>query len=176
MYDINPFGNTDGAQSNPQDLVENFIDIIPRSAAVGGVGEEFISMRFIVGSKGSGKTHYMCVLRERVLEKNKSNYNSVFLSDIENSCDGTDLVIKFSQHYNSDILNEKWKLLWEKAIYCSVMSLFINVEELNERVSEDNLNLLKKYFEDLKLTYDCRMGVYNYFVQILYIYMIQKTR
>ena len=28
MYDINPFGNTDGAQSNPQDLVENFIDII----------------------------------------------------------------------------------------------------------------------------------------------------
>ena len=45
MYDINPFGNTDGAQSNPQDLVENFIDIIPRSAAVGGVGEEFISMR-----------------------------------------------------------------------------------------------------------------------------------
>lgn len=170
MYDINPFGNTDGAQSNPQDLVENFIDIIPRSAAVGGVGEEFISMRFIVGSKGSGKTHYMCVLRERVLEKNKSNYNSVFLSDIENSCDGTDLVIKFSQHYNSDILNEKWKLLWEKAIYCSVMSLFINVEELNERVSEDNLNLLKKYFEDLKLTYDCRMGVYNYFVQILYIY------
>ena len=56
------------------------------------------------------------------------------------------------------------------------MSLFINVEELNEGVSEDNLNLLKKYFEDLKLTYDCRMGVYNYFVQILYIYMIQKTR
>ncbi len=56
------------------------------------------------------------MLRERVLEKNKSNYNSVFLSDIENSCDGTDLVIKFSQHYNSDILNEKWKLLWENEL------------------------------------------------------------
>jgi len=70
MYGKNPFGNPDGAQTEIDDLRKDFIDVVPPSAAIGALGGRFTSHRFIVGSKGSGKTHYIHMLSDRIKEKN----------------------------------------------------------------------------------------------------------
>ena len=170
MYDNNPFGNTDGAQADPKDLVENFIDIVPPSAAVGSIGENFTSMRFIVGSKGSGKTHYLCVLRERIKEKNKSNPHSTFITEIENACSGTDFIIRFSGYYNFHFLNEKWTTVWTSAIYASVISALIHNNDLKTKLSDEDKVFFEESIKKLGLTCDCQMGIYDYFRQILYCF------
>ena len=169
MYRKNPFGNPDGAQATIEDLRKEFIDVVPPSAAVGGVGDDFTITRFIVGSKGSGKTHYIHMLRNRIKEKNLDNEQSTYITNVENSCAGTDQVIRFSHFFHHNILNEKWKMIWIHAVYAAVISHILNDANLVQRISGEEHGLLIGGLRAVGLTYDCKMGIYDYIIQILYI-------
>lgn len=169
MYGKNPFGNPDGAQSTVEDLRKEFIDVVPPSAAVGCVGNDFTTTRFIVGSKGSGKTHYVHMLHNRIKEKNLNNEQSTYITNIENSCAGTDQIIYFSHFFHHNILNEKWKMIWNFSIFSAVISHILNDINLKQRITEEQHKLLIDGVKALGLTYDCKMGIYDYVMQILYI-------
>lgn len=169
MYKINPFGNPDGAQASIEDLRKDFIDVVPPSAAVGGTGEDFTTTRFIVGSKGSGKTHYLHMLQFRIKEKNQDNESSIYSSEIENSCANTDQVIRFCHFYNGHILIEKWERVWLYAIYAAVISHVLNDDLLCQKIDDDTTDFFSTSIEKIGLTIDCKMGIYNYLRQILYI-------
>ena len=169
MYRKNPFGNPDGAQATIEDLRKEFIDVVPPSAAVGGVGDDFTITRFIVGSKGSGKTHYIHMLRNRIREKNLDNKQSTYITSVENSCAGTDQVIRFSHFFHHNILNEKWKMVWIRAVYAAVISHILNDVNWVQRITKEEQDLFIGGLKTLGLTYDCKMGTYDYIIQILYI-------
>ncbi len=169
MYRKNPFGNPDGAQASIEDLRKDFIDVVPPSAAVGGTGEDFTTMRFIVGSKGSGKTHYLHMLQYRIKERNQDNEYSIYSSDIENICADTDQIVRFCHFYNSHFLVEKWERVWLYAIYSAVISHVINDDFLCGKIDDDTKDFFSTTMKKIGLTIDCKMGIYNYLRQILYL-------
>lgn len=154
MYEINPFGNPDGAQASTNKLVNDFIDYVPKGVINGANSiNDFTQLRLIVGHKGSGKTHYLRMLRETI--KSKSSESS-YITDIDNMKPDTAEVIEMCRYMSSISVKEKWEGFWKKVVYISLITHYLYSEDLKEycnKQKEDFENFIKDIFHECKSPY-----------------------
>ncbi|MGM9969692.1 MAG: P-loop ATPase, Sll1717 family [Anaeroplasma sp.] len=178
MNKKDPFGNPDGSQSDLEIVSKEFISVNPSSIS-SAFDFEKERIRFIIGCKGSGKTHYMRILQQKL----KANESVVYVDDIKNVTEGTEEVFKFTNLYigkNTKRINvesEKWQEIWTKSIYVSIVTnaLYNNalIEYLDASDIEELENCKEKLFRFLpKGRYDifsallCLINEFNTYNQM----------
>ena len=117
MHAKTPFGNPDGSRSDIREVVSNFVSFEELNLATGlGIRPEDLSVRVIVGAKGSGKTVYLRRLRAAAVEN-----DSVYASTVQQDLPSTSNIVKFCQCFGRMDLTEKWMKLW----YCAILRCLV---------------------------------------------------
>jgi len=87
------------------------------------------TVRVVVGKLGAGKTVYLRRLRDF-----QRRQDSVYADVPQQSLAATDEVIKVCQWYRPEVLEQKWKLLWKRAILRALSSHLLRAPELSPHV------------------------------------------
>jgi hypothetical protein len=122
-----PFGASDGSKANLDELLRDFVQFDSRSYGDGiGARHDDLSIRVIVGAKGSGKSAYL-----RRLHAEAKRRDDVYTDpDIPKSPPPTDSVMKFSSFFDRHALPDMWRQLWHCAVLRSVLSHVLNEDRL----------------------------------------------
>jgi len=159
-----PFGNPDGARSDIQDVVENFVTFDELRTSTGlDLQADDLSPRVIVGAKGSGKTVYLRRLRAAAAA-NDSVYTDVVQQDLP----ATSNVVKFCQCFGPRDLTEKWMQLWYCAIIRSLVSHLLHARALSEYLTEEQREELSGYPPEFVPTYRREVSVYSQITDIIH--------
>ena len=126
-----PFGNPDGARAELDDLLRRFVDF-DDGALYGDLATRAndATVRVVVGKLGAGKTVYLRRLRDF-----QRRQESVYADVPQQSLAATDEVIKVCQWYRPEVLEQKWKLLWKRAILRALSSHLLRAPELSPHVA-----------------------------------------
>lgn len=149
-----PFGNTDASRT---DALATYIEISGVVPSVRTPSNQ-IRHRFIVGRKGTGKTHYLRALRQ-ALDESKS----IILRQIEAL--RTEDVIRFTKDaqrfYNTlatgsslyldpyFYVREFWQQAWDKAILCSVASIAWEHRQSLKHIEAANWKRLSSFLPEV---------------------------
>ena len=143
-----PFGYPDGANSDPNDLIDGFIQFNSGLYADGiGTRSENLSVRVIVGAKGAGKTSYL-----RRLQQTAKNDKSNFVDIIRNDVLSVDSVLSFHNRFGSQDIVGKWQRVWELAILKAVVSHLFYSESLRPYLSEETIRHLEEQQQFFRFT------------------------
>jgi hypothetical protein len=162
MYDLNPFGNPDGSRVSIENMMNEFITFDSKYYPL---LETNFRTRVIVGAKGSGKTVYL--RRMQALIKNN---DSVYTTEIASELPGTDIVVRFCQIYDINILTEKWMLLWRCAILRSLTSHILADKNLRDYLDKSELSAFDHFTDKLYPKILAKMDVYAEVRNILSFY------
>ncbi|MEL7312822.1 MAG: hypothetical protein AAFN07_15005 [Pseudomonadota bacterium] len=141
MNDKFPFGNPEGARSSLAELEDSYIPFSesPQQGTFRSTNSD-LSVRIIVGAKGSGKTVYL-----RRLHAQATVEPSVFASEIETEPLSTESTVAFCSSFREKLLTEKWSQLWHLAILRSIVSLLCFAKEFTDYVPEELRENLLSY-------------------------------
>lgn len=163
----------EGAFGDPDGAREDFRRFIPFEAgqAWGGLStsKEDLSARIIVGAKGSGKTIYKRLLEGAATARGDlyvfpqtlqvpstelvDKYGAYFSREASSSSNiiNTDTVFHFSESIEDNQRTEQWQLLWRRAIFKSLASLFYAKRERILEPAENFISTEEFYdeFEEL---------------------------
>lgn len=156
MYDSGCFGDSDGALTEIDDLMEQFVTFQEKYLFSGtsNINDE-TRRRVIVGAKGAGKTVYL-----RRLKAQMGNNESVFVTSIDRDAPTTSSIIEFSQNFSEKELTEQWMYLWKFAILRSVVSQLLCENKWNYELTESKKDLLKSYSPKLFPEYKFPKSIY----------------
>ena len=163
MYGRNAFGNPDGSRTDIEDMMQEFVIFERKYFSSGVASPDDLKTRVIVGPKGAGKTVYLRRMRANLLLN-----PSIFANSIEHEVPPSDLVIKFSQSFNSELITEKWSLAWKYAILRSVISNILFNSTWNTNVSNEQKDILKSYYNKLYPKFRRPMNVYSELKDIIF--------
>jgi hypothetical protein len=88
------------------------------------------TVRIVVGKLGAGKTVYLRRLRDF-----QRRQDSVYADVPQQGLAATDEVVKVCQWYRPEVLEQKWKLLWKRAILRALSSHLLRAPELSPHLS-----------------------------------------
>ena len=134
---ITPFGNPDGARSDINEVLNNFVEFDPIRFKGLGLQYNDLSTRVIAGIKGSGKTVYL----RRIQDAARSN-DSVFADFIQHEPPSTHDIIKFCQVFPEGELDDMWERLWYCAILQSLASYILYHPQLKGLVPGETRDVL----------------------------------
>jgi hypothetical protein len=146
MIDLEyPFGNPEGSLSNINQMLDSFVNFAHSNFGEGiGLQEKDLSVRVIVGAKGSGKTVYL-----RRLQAAAKTDDSLYVDDINFNPPETSQIVKFCSYFDETILTEKWMQLWYCAILRSVVSHLLFSKQLRDRIDDSDRLQLTDYVNPL---------------------------
>ena len=158
-----PFGNPDGARSDLQEMLQHFVSFDDSRFGPGlGIRENDLSVRVIVGPKGSGKTVYL-----RRLQAAASDNNSVFADAIQRDLPATSTVAKFCQSFKAWELTEKWIRLWRCALLRSLVSHLSCNPGLKGSVTERQREELQRFGKGLFPPFRREISSYSQVTEII---------
>lgn len=161
-----PFGNPDGARSDLQDMLHHFVSFDDARFGPGlGIRENDLSLRVIVGPKGSGKTVYL-----RRLQAAASDNNSIFADVIQRDLPATGTVAKFCQSFKAWELTEKWVRLWRCALLRSLVSHLTCNPTLKRSVAERHRQELEAFARELFPPFRREVSSYSQVTEIINSY------
>lgn len=161
---IAPFGNPDGSRAAIEDVIQGFV-AFGSSSEWGGLStqDDDLTVRVIVGKKGSGKTVYL-----RRLQAYASNQPDLYADDIQQSLPSTENIIKFCQFFEEKILTEKWMLLWHRAILRSITSHLINSDRIKMGTTSRRMETLLAFEKDKIIrNFTTPMSIYSQVSEII---------
>lgn len=160
-----PFGNPEGSRSDIQDVIEDFVTFDDFRFGPGlGTEPDKLSIRVIVGTKGSGKTVYL-----RRLQASASSDPSLYADVVSVEPPSTSNVVRFCQCFKQEFLTEKWGKLWYCSIMCSVASHLL-CSELSEKITDDQKEELQRYVGPLLPECAHALSIYSQVVRIINAY------
>jgi hypothetical protein len=134
-----PFGNPDGARSNINDLLGEFVSFSDAEFGAGlATRADDLSVRIIVGAKGAGKTVYLRRLQATVAPRDEiyvEPRDRKYVDAIQHDLPSTSEVIRFCQTHPPALAVERWSQLWHCAILRSVVSHILTAPVLREHLS-----------------------------------------
>lgn len=161
MYKENPFGNSDGARASLKEIEASFITDFPYGLRISN-DPSFLSKRFIVGAKGSGKTVYLRKLQSILKKKLESQSGVIYVDEkINGTLNCTDLVIRFCDLFKQEMLSEKWNEIWKLTIFISVAHKFLFDKKINSYLTESESAQLTDLLCSMNLYFDTNMSVYD---------------
>ena len=162
MTNLTPFGNPDGARSSLSEMLSDFVTFDMSIFGDGiGIKQNDLSVRVIVGSKGSGKTVYL-----RRLQDAASNNESIYADIIQQELPSTTNIVKFSQCFSPNLLTEMWQKLWYCAILRSLVSYLLHDAYLKEFVPGEYSSKLKSYVPKF-FNFDTPVSIYSQVTHII---------
>ena len=163
MMTRTPFGNPDGSRSDIQEVVENFITFedIKASRSL-GLRQDDLSVRVIVGAKGSGKTVYLRRLRAAA-----SSNESVYADVVQQDLPATSNIVKFCQCFGKRDLTEKWMQLWYCAIMRSLVTHMLRGKLLSPHLNPDQREELSSYPAEIVPDRRREVSVYSQVTEII---------
>jgi hypothetical protein len=140
-----PFGNPDGARADLDDLLRRFVDF-DGDAHYGDLATRAndATVRVVVGKLGAGKTVYMRRLRDF-----QRRQESVYADLPQQSLAATDEVVKVCQWYRADLLEQKWKLLWNRAVLRALASHLLCRPELSQHITTSFVGEIESTYSPL---------------------------
>lgn len=167
-YDLGgPFGDPDGARENFNRFIR-----FESGRAWGGLATQpgDLTVRVIVGGKGSGKTMYMRLLEDGAIKSDdvyvfkQSNQLPMTttierfsnmaepLSDLAHGRKLANIdavteadVAEYSSMYEDNLRTEQWQLLWRRAIFRSLASLFYCSAQAPQELTPDSMKAEEFY-------------------------------
>lgn len=166
MYRSNPFGNPDGARADINEIDNSFFfnDFYAPETAI--YFEDLLKKRFIIGTKGSGKTFYLRKIHALLRGRNTGVYVA---DEMEFTLSCTDKVVRFCNLTGRGIVTEQWKKLWVYSIYAHLITLYLFDVKLKEYVKDEQRVKLEKYLKALDIPVEDVIGVY----QVLQYFLTQ---
>lgn len=142
---VGPFGNPDGARSEIEDLLSEFVDF-RGDPAYGHLATraDDSKPRVIVGKLGAGKTVYL-----RRLQDFQAHQESVYADVLQQSLPKTEVIVKACQWFSDRVLVEKWMQIWERAIQRSLASHLLRSPELRQQFSDEQAEELQTSYTRL---------------------------
>ncbi len=137
-----PFGDPDGALIDISEVNRGFVEF-PNHAIHGGLATERSDLRarVLYGRKGSGKTVYLRRLQDYARSK-----KDVFAFPVDRSSPPTEHIIRFCGFFQSNLLGEKWQLIWRHSVLGAIALHLIFNDHLKPYLSEwQRKNLLDEY-------------------------------
>jgi hypothetical protein len=158
-----PFGNPDGSRSDIKEVVDEFVTFDDIAFGGGlGIKPEDLSVRVIVGAKGSGKTVYL-----RRLQAAASADPSLYVDAIQQDLPNTSNIVRFCQCFGQSFLTEKWIQLWYCAVIRSLVSHLLHARDLSVQLTVDQKTELACYIPHLIPEFRRPISVYSQVVQII---------
>lgn len=155
MYDDGAFGNPDGATTDIEDLMSQFITFQDQYITSGVAYLNETKRKVIVGAKGAGKTVYL----RRIQAQMRAN-PSVITTEIDRDAPTTSMIIEFSQSFPERELTEKWMYVWKFAIIRSVVSHLLCNSKWNGELLETEKERIEEYSPLLFPTYKVPKSIY----------------
>lgn len=166
---INAFGNPDGSCVQIEDMMHGFIEINEQFFMSGTEIPNYVNKRVIVGAKGAGKTVYLRRMQAKLIQN-----DSVMACDIGFEVPATDLVIRFGNQFQKDILTEKWSDIWKLAILRALISHIVTENEWSKSAPQMLVTQLEQYADTLYPNYKVPMSVYGELKDILSSYITKN--
>lgn len=162
-----PFGNPEGAFAKIDDLIDHdFVEFDDRVFGTGiSAAANDLTVRVLVGAKGSGKTAYLRRLHDGVSKTNHSIYVD---PDIGREPPPTEAVLKFCALFEERILTEKWMSLWRCAILRAVVSHLLFAPRLRNRLDARTVRALLDLCKSIELTTETPESIYSAARNILF--------
>lgn len=166
MNETAPFGNPDGSRSDIKEVIDDFVtfDDIAFGRGLATKASD-LSVRVIVGAKGSGKTIYL-----RRIQAAASDNSSLYADDIQQDLPNTSNIVKFCQCFREEFLTEKWIQLWYCAIIRSVVSHLLCAKALSDQVTVEQRQELQDYAKPLMPEFRRPLSVYSQVSHIINSY------
>ena len=148
-----PFGNTDASRT---DALATYIEIRGVVPSVRTPSNQ-IRHRFVVGRKGTGKTHYLRALRQALDESKSIIHRQVDALRTEDVVRFTKDARRFygklaagSSLYVDPYfyIREFWQQAWDRAILCSVASIVWEHRNSLRHIESDNWTRLKAHLPE----------------------------
>lgn len=141
------FGDPDAARADPASVLGSFVPIefpgTGRGLTVGRAND--MSVRVIVGRKGSGKTLYL-----RRLQLALRNEQSVYADDVSTRVPSTDQVVRVSRLCPPhEVPTGLWSRLWQVAILRSALSHITQAPLLYAHLDPGDKDALRNAYEGL---------------------------
>ena len=163
MPKITPFGNPDGSRSDLQEVLDHFVSFDQTRFGSGlGIRFDDLSVRVIVGAKGSGKTVYLRRLQASA-SSNASRYADVIRQDLPTTAN----IVKFGQLFPSRDLTERWMQLWNCAITRSLVSHMLFAPELRARLSDQHRESILEHVPHPLPKLRTKVSVYSQLTDII---------
>lgn len=125
-----PFGDADASRVVDFETLRNaYVDLSNSSGLRERLGAD-VSVRFIFGKKGSGKTLYLRTIQNYYRKIDWEKPNSVYITEIDNNPTDTHLIVKVTEWFGSNgEKDEVWRRIWKLVILNTVRShlLFTNL-------------------------------------------------
>lgn len=166
MYNETPFGNPEGSRAEIDDIMANFIESNYGSFTSIIDDKTCADVRVVVGSKGSGKTVYLKRYCSYIENKSTTD-DSFYIYFCDTELPSTDLVIRFCQLWNSNIVTEKWVQLWKCALSRSLVSHILCADKLNAKINDNQRKTLRTFETVLYPKINCELSAYAELKNIL---------
>ena len=174
-----PFGNPDGSRAPIEDVLDGFV-AFGGGATWGGLAmkDDDLTIRVIVGRKGSGKTVYLRRLRAHVTKSGSlittgQDNDSRFTDEIQQSLPSTNSIVRFCQWFDRDTLTEKWMQLWRSAILRSIVSNLLFHPRLSSYLSSDQKTHLTSIYPANTRSWIVPTSIYS---EVSYLINNSRTR
>jgi hypothetical protein len=157
MINTAPFGNPDGSRSDIKEVIDDFVsfdDIVFGDGLATKPSD--LSVRVIVGAKGSGKTIYL-----RRLQAAASDNTSLYADAVQQDLPNTSNIVRFCQCFREEFLTEKWMQLWYCAIIRSLVSHLLCTKALASQILEEQKQELANYHRLLMQEFRRPLSVYS---------------
>lgn len=158
-----PFGSPDGSRESISQVQSSFISFGGSSVWDGlATKSDDLSVRVIVGRKGSGKTVYL-----RCLQAHASDQPDLYAEPFQQNLPTTENVVKFCEFFDESILTEKWMSLWHKAILRSIVSHLLHNNKLSEHLEQRMIDIIKDKFFVILRDFGCPLTIYSQVSEII---------
>lgn len=139
MDSVIPFGNPDGARTEVNEALSEFVVLPPEWGAIAMPADD-LQGRVIVGGKGAGKTAYLRRIYQHALKR-----NDLFAARLELSPPPTEHIRTL--HLSAD--GPMWKQFWRAAILGSVATEVLFSEQLKGQPPVLAMRELKRMYNQL---------------------------
>jgi hypothetical protein len=162
---IGPFGNPDGSRADLDEVLDSFIDFDgnPAFGALATRANDSM-VRVIVGKPGAGKTVYL-----RTLQSYQRSQESVYAEPPEQSPPSTDVIVEACQWFDNELeRQEKWRLLWSRAILRALSSHLLSNRELRNYPTDAQTRELRENYTAILGSFGKPRSVYHELHQIIH--------
>jgi hypothetical protein len=147
---LGPFGNPDGARADLAEVLDDFVDF-DGNPAFGDLATraDDAKVRVVAGKLGAGKT-----VQLRRLQEFQGRQESVYADVPQQGLPTTEAIVKACQWFPRDLLEEKWILLWNRAVLRSLSTHLLRARDLVPHVDP-------KLAEDIESHYAHLIGEFR---------------
>ena len=158
-----PFGNPDGAQASPGNVMSDFIAFDAARYGSGlGMQENDLAGRVLIGPKGSGKTHYLRRLRIRALDN-----PSLHVDERRIDAPDTETIVRFHGIYGAHKASEAWERAWRRAVMVALANRLLLQANLRRHVEPVDLERLRAFHGNLVVERGESVSIYQELVQLV---------